>query len=74
MFDSLKKKLKAWLGKPEAEEKSKAKKAVKAPKAKKEKPTKKQKTSKKIPSEKKLKEIAETIKEEIPQKFETGLL
>ena len=74
MFDSLKKKLKAWLGKPEAEEKSKAKKTAKAPKAKKEKPTKKQKTSKKIPSEKKLKEIAETIKEEIPQKFETGQL
>lgn len=79
MFESLKKKLKAWLGKEEkpADAKKaktiKTKKPTKAPKEKKPKevaPKKKEKA----PSDKKLKEIAETIQEEIPQKFEPSSL
>ena len=71
MFESLKKKLKSWLGKTE-EKPVEKKKVKKIAKPKKETISKKKKE--KIPSDKKLKKIAETIQEEVPQKLETGQL
>ncbi len=87
MFNSLKEKLKSWLGKPPEEpekplEKSVKKPSKKIPKEKKEKQKKKSKTpeaekkpsKKKLPSDKELKKEAEKIAEEVPEKFNVGEL
>lgn len=67
MFDFLKKKLQAFIGTDE----KKTKKAS----SKKEKKAKQPKVKKgKAPSSKKLKQIAETIQEEVPTKFQAGTM
>ncbi len=75
MFNLLKDKLKSWLGKKEDEKPAKKEKKVKLDKStKKGKASKKKENTSKLPSDKKLKQISEKIKEEVPEKFETGLL
>ena len=80
MFNLLKKKLKAWLGKSDSKTEKKPvkkeiKKIAKAPKEKQEKKAVKKEIKKtKLPSDKELEKESKKIKDEAPQKFETGLL
>ena len=71
MFESLKKKLKSFLGVQEPEAK-KGKKPKKKSSVKKSKEKKQKKP--KIPSDKQLKEAASKIQEEVPLKFDSGKL
>ncbi len=78
MFKLLKEKLKSWLGKTEEKKPEAKKEKTKLAKAK-EKPSKKEakikeKISAKAPTDKQLKQLSETIKEEVPLKFEVGEL
>lgn len=81
MFESLKKKLKTWLGTEEPEKKDKkSKKASKQETQKKEKKTKEKKApkekkvkAKKVSLEEDLKEKAEATTEEVPLEFNPGL-
>ena len=81
MFESLKNKLKSWLGKGEekerpAKEKGKKERIAKAskPTSKKEEKAPKKEKAEKLPSDKQLKEISKEIEEEVPSKFVTGQL
>jgi fused signal recognition particle receptor len=87
MFNKLKDKLKSWLGKSEDEDKNKENYDISKKEKLSEKPKKVKKSiksfvktqsekfqDKKLPSDDELKEQAEKIKEEVPQKFITGKL